>query len=118
MTAPGRGGAGGGDGGALPLSAGRPLQVARFLGTRRGDADRGPEVRMNADEARQRLMQDGELVWVYGPRRQELAPLVIDDSVRRGEVFLRDIAGAAVSEIVRVLRVNTDRPPRNRGHVG
>ena len=30
-------------------------------------------VRMNPDDARSRLLNDGELAWVYGPRRHELA---------------------------------------------
>ncbi len=49
---------------------------------------------LNADEARFRLLVDGELVWIYGPRRHELAPVLIDDAVPRGGVVVRDIAGA------------------------
>lgn len=87
-----------------------PLQVARFIATRSGDPERGPMIWMNSEEARKRLLTDGELVWVYGPRRHDLAPLVIDDSVRRGEVVVRDLTGLAVSEIVRVLKTTFDRP--------
>jgi len=88
-----------------------PLQVVGFIGTRAGDADRGPQIRLNADEARFRLILDGELVWIYGPRRHELAPVVIDDSVPRGGVVVRDIAGVTVTEIVRLVKPNLDARP-------
>lgn len=87
-----------------------PLQVIGFLGTRSGDPERGPLVKLNANEARTRLLTDGELVWVRGPRRQELAELEIDDTLPRGGVVLRDIAGIAVSEIVRLAKPDLDRP--------
>jgi len=87
-----------------------PLQVVGFVGTRASDAERGPLVRLNADEARQRQLNDGELVWVYGPRRHDLAPVMIDDSVPRGGVVVRDIAGLAPSEIVRLVKLDADRP--------
>jgi anaerobic selenocysteine-containing dehydrogenase len=87
-----------------------PLQVVGYRATRRTDAERGPELRMNADEAAQRGVSGGELVWVYGPRRHDLAPLVIDETVPRGGVVMRDIAGVALSEIVRIMRVDSDRP--------
>jgi hypothetical protein len=86
-----------------------PLQVVAYIATRKGDPDRGPLVRMRADEARLRLLQDGELVWVHGPRRHELAPLEIDDSIPRGGAVVRDIAGVAVSEIIRVTKPDLDR---------
>ncbi len=81
-----------------------PLQVVGFVGTRRGDADRGPQVRIRSDDAEKRQLIAGELAWVQGPRRQELAHVMIDDTLPRGGVVLRDIAGLAVSEIVRVTR--------------
>ena len=87
-----------------------PLQVVGFLATRRGDADRGPMVSMNANEASLRLLADGELVWVKGPRRQELAELRIDDALPRGGAVVRDIAGLAVSEVIRVVKPDADRP--------
>lgn len=87
-----------------------PLQVVGFIGTRASDAERGPMVRLNADEARQRAIEDGELVWVYGPRRHDLAPAAIDDTIPRGGVVVRDIAGLAPTEIVRLIKVDTDRP--------
>jgi hypothetical protein len=52
---------------------------------------------------------------VYGPRRQELATVVYDDSLRRGEVVLRDVAGASPSELVRVVKPDLDSHTR-RGH--
>jgi hypothetical protein len=91
-----------------------PMQVLRFVATRRGDAERGPLILMNADEARLRLLVDGELVWVYGPRRHDLATLQIDDSLPRGGVVVRDITGVAPSEVVRVVKVDVDARPR--GH--
>jgi hypothetical protein len=87
-----------------------PLQVVGFLSTRRGDADRGPLILMHVDEARLRLMQPGELVWVYGPRRHELVELRIDNRLQRGEVVLRDVAGASPTEIVRVVKADMDNP--------
>jgi anaerobic selenocysteine-containing dehydrogenase len=87
-----------------------PLQVVGYRATRRTDTERGPELRMNASEAAQRGVEGGQLVWVYGPRRHDLAPLVIDESVPRGGVVMRDIAGVALSEIVRIMRVDSDRP--------
>ena len=88
-----------------------PLQVVGYIATRAGDEDRGPQVRLNAEEARFRLILDGELVWIYGPRRHDLAPVVIDDEVPRGGVVVRDIAGVTVSEIVRLVKPNLDARP-------
>jgi hypothetical protein len=90
-----------------------PLQVMAFIATKPGEEDRGPLILVRSDEARLRMIQDGELVWLYGPRRHDLAPVRIDDGVPRGGVFLRDIAGVAVSEIVRLVKPDLDR--RDRG---
>lgn len=89
-----------------------PLQVVGFIGSRAGDPERGPLVLINAEEAAVRLLTDGELVWIRGPRRQELAPLRVDDQVPRGGAVLRDIAGVALSEIIRLSRPDLDRPAR------
>jgi anaerobic selenocysteine-containing dehydrogenase len=89
----------------------RPLRVLRLDATRKGDAERGPMVTLNPADARKRLLNDGELAWVYGPRRAELATVRIDESLRAGEVVLRDVGGAAPSEIVRVVKPDLD----NRG---
>lgn len=88
-----------------------PLRVIRLIATRRGDPERGPKIWMRKDDADHRLVVDGELVWVYGPRRHELATVEIDDTLPRGDVVLRDIAGASPSEVVKVVKVDTDTPP-------
>ena len=87
-----------------------PLQVVGFIATRSADTERGPLIRIRSDEARLRGVTNQELVWVYGPRRHDLAPIEIDDSVPRGGVVVRDLAGLAPTEIVRLVKVNTDRP--------
>ncbi len=94
-----------------------PLQVMGFVATRKGDAERGPLVRMRGDDAAKRLLTDGEVAWVYGPRRQELATVAIDEAVPRGGVVVRDIAGIAPSEIVRVVKVDLDSAGRRRDFV-
>ena len=94
-----------------------PLQVMGFIATRAGDSERGPLVRIRADDAATRLLNDGEVAWVYGPRRQELATVMIDEQVPRGGVIVRDIAGIAPSEIVRVVKVDLDSAGRRRNLV-
>lgn len=89
-----------------------PLRVLRLIATRRGDPERGPAVFMRSDDAALRLLMDGELAWVWGPRRHELATVHVDDSLPRGDVVLRDIIGASPSEIIKVVKVDTDTPPR------
>jgi anaerobic selenocysteine-containing dehydrogenase len=86
----------------------RPLRVASLIATRNGDVERGPMVMMNPADATGRLLNDGELAWVYGPRRHELATVRIDPDARVGDVVLRDIVGAAPSEIVRVVKPDLD----------
>ena len=93
-----------------------PLRVAHFQATRSGDPERGPLIRMRPEDAFARLVTEGELVYVSGPRRKELAVLVLDDRLPRGDVALRDIAGIAPSEIVTVHKPEFDRGPR--GHFG
>lgn len=90
------------------------LRVLRLIATRLSDppSDRGPAIWMCREDASYRLLTDGELVWVYGPRRHELATVYVDDDVPRGDAVLRDIAGASPSETVRVIKVDTDTPPR------
>ena len=122
------GGAGGGAGGSSGGSAGGtpagsrklgmfsgfapPVQVVGFISTRKGDPERGPLVRMRPDDALVRLISEGELVRVVSERRSELAVLAIDETLPRGGVVLRDVLGAAPSEIIRILRVDTERKPR------
>lgn len=79
-----------------------------FIATRKGDPERGPLVIMNDRDARSRLLVEGELAWVYGPRRGELATVRIDPETREGDVVLRDIIGVAPSEIVRVVKPDLD----------
>lgn len=93
------------------------LKVTEYISTKKGDKERGPMVRLTSREARFRLLEDGELVWVAGPRRNELAVLEIDDSVGAGHAVLRDIAGVAVSESVTVTKPDTDTPVGKR-HFG
>ena len=89
-----------------------PLQVVRFIGTKRGDPERGPQVQVNSAEATLRMVQSGELVWVQGPRRNEVAELVVNDEVPRGGIFARDIVGLSVTDVVRLAKVDMDRPRR------
>jgi anaerobic selenocysteine-containing dehydrogenase len=93
------------------------LLVTDYISTRAGDPDRGPLIRLHPSEARKRVLEDGELVWVYGPRRHELAVLVVDDTVSPGNVIARDILGIAPAEIVRVVKHDFDagRSKRNLG---
>ena len=90
-----------------------PLQVLAVVGTRRADPDRGPQVQLNAHEANLRLLVDGELVRVSGPRRSEIAVLKVDDAIPRGGTVVRDVAGLVASEIVRVSKLDLDRPRRH-----
>ncbi len=93
----------------MSIRSNPPLHVVGFVSTHRGDAERGPQARIRTDEAQIRLLNDGELAWVYGPRRHELATIVIDDSVPKGGVVLRDIVGVTVSEVVRLQKPDYDR---------
>ena len=86
----------------------RPLWVAELVATSRHDRERGPMVAMNPADAAARLLNDGELAWVYGPRRHELATVHIEPEIRAGNVVLRDISGASPSEVVRVVKPDLD----------
>jgi anaerobic selenocysteine-containing dehydrogenase len=86
----------------------RPLRVARFIATSARDTDRGPMVFMHPENARERLLMDGELAWVYGPRRHDLATVRVNEEVALGDVVLRDVVGASPSEIVRVIKPDLD----------
>jgi len=94
----------------VTLASTPPLQVVAFAATRRGDPERGPLVRLRADDAARRLLNEGDLVWVQGPRRQEMATVALDDSLPKGGIAVRDIAGIAVSEVVRLVSPERDRP--------
>jgi anaerobic selenocysteine-containing dehydrogenase len=97
-----------GDGGSLN----RQLRVAKLVATRAGDAARGPQVTLNPADAAARLLNEGELAWVHGSRRQELAEVKLDAGLMPGDVILRDVVGAAPSELVRVIKPDLDRPTR------
>lgn len=90
-----------------------PLQVVHFIGTRKGDAERGPQVQINSTEAGLRMVQSGELVWVEGPRRKEIAELIVNDEVPRGSLVARDIFGLSVTDVVRISKTDMDRPRRH-----
>src|SRR4051812_12489788 len=90
----------------------RPLRVAKLVATRAGDAARGPQVTLNPADAKGRLLNEGELAWVYGPRRQELAEVKLDAAVPLGDVVLRDVVGSAPSELVRVVKPDLDQPKK------
>lgn len=89
-----------------------PLQVVGFIATRRGDPERGPMIRMRPDDALVRLVTEGELVRVVSERRSELALLELDDTLPRGGVVLRDVAGATLADVIRVARVDNPSRPR------
>jgi len=86
----------------------RPLRVSELIATRSGDDDRGPAVFMHPSDAANRLLNDGELAWVYGPRRHELATVILGEDIKPGDVVLRDLVGSAPSEVVRVIKPDLD----------
>ncbi len=88
----------------------KPLQVVGFIATKKGDTERGPMVRLRPEDALVRLLMPGELVRVISDRRSELAELQVDESVPKGGAILRDVAGAAVTEIIRVVRLDLEAP--------
>ena len=91
----------------------KALRVAEFIATKKGDAERGPAVFLHVTDAQDRLLNEGELAWVYGPRRHELATVILDERVPSGDVWLRDIAGVAASEMVRIVKPDLDRRGRS-----
>jgi anaerobic selenocysteine-containing dehydrogenase len=94
-------------------SRNRPLWVAELIATRSGDPERGTAVYMHPKDAADRLLNDGELAWVYGPRRHELATVILDERIKPGDVVLRDIAGSSPSEMVRVIKPDLDTRGRS-----
>jgi hypothetical protein len=91
------------------------LRVIEYIATRKGDADRGPQVRMSSVEARFRLLNEGELAWVRGERGQQLASVVIDESIPEHACALRDIPGILAAEAVQVVKPDLDSPGSVRG---
>jgi anaerobic selenocysteine-containing dehydrogenase len=96
--------------GGLKIEFGfRPqLRIIDYISTQRGGEERGPMIRISPTDAKVRLLTAGELAWVEGPRRHELAVVVIDDRVPDGSVIARDIAGVAVSEKIVVTKPDLD----------
>ena len=90
------------------------LRIVEYISTKRGDAERGPMIRISPADARIRLLTEGELAWVQGPRRNELAVVEIDKAVPDGSIVVRDIAGVAVSERVVVSKPDLDTPPHGK----
>ena len=90
------------------------LGVIEYISTKRGDAERGPMIRLSPADAKIRLLTPGELAWVEGPRRTELAVVEIDDSVPDGSAVVRDIAGVALTERVVVMKPDLDNAPRGK----
>ncbi len=88
-----------------------PLQIVGFIATTRSDSDRGPLVRIRPDDAVMRLIDHGELVWVYGPRRHELAPVEYDETLPRGGIVVRDLGGLTVTEIVKLVKMDIEHRP-------
>lgn len=96
---------------STPVSVGRfqaELRVLEFIASRPGDLDRGPLIILNSHEARIRLLEDSELVWIQGPRYKAVAPLEIDDRVPNGGAIVRDIIGVAPSEVITVTKPDYD----------
>lgn len=93
----------------------RQLRVTRLTATRRDDSERGPAVYLNPGDAAARLLNEGELAWVYGSRRHELATVILDKRITSGDVELRDIFGSSPSELVRVIKPDLDN--RDKGNL-
>ncbi len=103
------------DGGFKVGFAFRPeLRILEYISTKRGDAERGPMIRISPTDAKIRLLTEGELAWVQGPRRNELAVVIIDENVPDGSVIVRDIGGVALSERVVVTKPDLDSPPTGK----
>lgn len=94
-------------------SRNKPLRVSRLRATRKGDPERGPAVYMHPSDAANRLLNEGELAWVYGPRRHELATVHLEQELKMGDVIIRDISGASPSEVVRVIKPDLDSRGRS-----
>ena len=88
------------------------LQVIGFIATRAGDEERGPALWIRPDDALIRLITEGELARVISERRSELAVVYFDDTLPRGSIVLRDVAGALPSEVVRVVKPDVDTRTR------
>ena len=89
--------------------------MLEYFATKKGEAIRGPMIRLSPTDARIRLLVAGELAWVQGPRRNELAVVEIDEKIPDGSLVARDIAGITVSERVVVTKPDLDSSPKKVG---
>jgi anaerobic selenocysteine-containing dehydrogenase len=91
------------------------LRVVMYIATHLSDPERGPQVRLSPADARVRLLVNGELARVHGPRRQQVvAQVLIDERLAEHTCVLRDIPGVDLSEAVRVSKPDLDTPPSKR----
>ena len=90
------------------------LGIIEYISTRHGDPERGPMIRVSPADAKFRLLTAGELAWVQGPRRNELAVVEIDGAVPDGSAVVRDIAGVTLTERVVVTKPDLHTPPRGK----
>ena len=88
------------------------LRVVEYVATRKGEAERGPQVRLAAVDARFRVLSEGELAWVRGVRGRYLAEVAIDDRFEQHTCGLRDVPGILAAESVRVVKPDLDTPER------
>jgi anaerobic selenocysteine-containing dehydrogenase len=88
------------------------LTVAKYIATRKDEPQRGPRVWLHPNDAKRRLLVDGELAWVQGSRGQQLATVEIDPTVAEHTCTIRDVAGVTLSEAVRVTKPDLDSPRR------
>ena len=88
------------------------LRVVEYVATKKGDAERGPQIWLNPADAKRRGVTGGELVWVKGERGQQVAALVVDDTVAEHTCLIRDIAGVDLAGAVRVVKPDLDTPKR------
>jgi hypothetical protein len=88
------------------------LRVIDYIATRKDELERGPQVRLSGVDARFRLLSEGELAWVRGARGQQLAEVVIDDTIPQHACVLRDIPGVLAAESVTVVKPDLDTPNR------
>lgn len=88
------------------------LRVIEYLATRKDDTERGPQVRLSGADARFRMLTEGELAWVRSERGQQLAEVVVDETVPLHACVLRDIPGVLAAEPVRVVKPDLDTPNR------
>jgi len=90
------------------------LRVIAHVATRMDEPERGPQIRMSSPDAHLRMVTDGELAWVRGPRGQSLATVVVDDEVPEHGCVLRDMPSVSVGDAVRVVKPDLDTPRSSR----